>query len=175
MSSAAFQIAVIVFLILLNGFFAMSETALVSSRKARLRQRAEEGDGGHAPHWNSRTLPTASSPRCRSVSRLLGSWPAPSGGDARRAAGRHAARRASAGPLRGTHRLLRSGGGDYLPFADPRRAGAQASRAQRCRGSSLPRVRADSFRRGGACVPFRNNYTMLWPPHTAMGADLRRS
>jgi len=33
MSSAAFQIAVIVFLILLNGFFAMSETALVSSRK----------------------------------------------------------------------------------------------------------------------------------------------
>ena len=46
MSSAAFQIAVIVFLILLNGFFAMSETALVSSRKARLRQRAEEGDGG---------------------------------------------------------------------------------------------------------------------------------
>jgi putative hemolysin len=44
MSSVAFQIVVIVFLILLNGFFAMSETALVSSRKARLRQRAEEGD-----------------------------------------------------------------------------------------------------------------------------------
>ena len=31
---------------LLNGFFAMSETALVSSRKARLRQRADEGDRG---------------------------------------------------------------------------------------------------------------------------------
>src|SRR5918997_3321379 len=46
MSGVAFQIAVIVFLILLNGFFAMSETALISSRKARLRQRAEEGDGG---------------------------------------------------------------------------------------------------------------------------------
>ena len=46
MSSAAFQIAVIVFLILLNGFFAMSETALVSSRKARLRERAEEGKKG---------------------------------------------------------------------------------------------------------------------------------
>jgi putative hemolysin len=45
-SGVAFQIAVIVLLILLNGFFAMSETALVSSRKARLRQRAEEGDRG---------------------------------------------------------------------------------------------------------------------------------
>src|SRR5215203_1370249 len=44
MPSVAFQIAVIVLLVLLNGFFAMSETALVSSRKARLRQRAEEGD-----------------------------------------------------------------------------------------------------------------------------------
>jgi len=46
MSSVVFQIAVIVLLILLNGFFAMSETALVSSRKARLRQRAEEGERG---------------------------------------------------------------------------------------------------------------------------------
>jgi putative hemolysin len=40
------QIAVIVVLTLLNGLFAMSETALVSSRKAQLRQRAEAGDGG---------------------------------------------------------------------------------------------------------------------------------
>jgi putative hemolysin len=46
MSSVALQIAVILLLILLNGFFAMSETALVSSRKARLKQHAEEGDGG---------------------------------------------------------------------------------------------------------------------------------
>ena len=46
MSNVALQIAVIVLLILLNGFFAMSETALVSSRKARLRQRAEEGARG---------------------------------------------------------------------------------------------------------------------------------
>src|SRR5215217_4645210 len=44
MSGVAFQVAIIVLLVLLNGFFAMSETALVSSRKARLRQRAEEGD-----------------------------------------------------------------------------------------------------------------------------------
>jgi putative hemolysin len=40
------QIAIIVALTLLNGLFAMSETALVSSRKERLRQRAEEGDRG---------------------------------------------------------------------------------------------------------------------------------
>src|SRR5215211_4499921 len=33
-------------LILLNGLFAMSETALVSARSSRLRQRLEEGDGG---------------------------------------------------------------------------------------------------------------------------------
>jgi putative hemolysin len=46
MLGVAFQIAVIVVLTLLNGFFAMSETALVSSRKARLRQRAEAGDRG---------------------------------------------------------------------------------------------------------------------------------
>src|SRR5918998_6292415 len=46
MSSVAIQITVIVLLILLNGLFAMSETALVSSRKARLRQRADEGDRG---------------------------------------------------------------------------------------------------------------------------------
>jgi putative hemolysin len=46
MSSVVLQIAIIVVLVLLNGFFAMSETALVSSRKARLRQRAQEGDRG---------------------------------------------------------------------------------------------------------------------------------
>ena len=46
MSSVAIQITVIVLLILLNGLFAMSETALVSSRKARLRQRANEGERG---------------------------------------------------------------------------------------------------------------------------------
>ena len=40
------QIAIIVALTLLNGLFVMSETALVSSRKARLGQRAEAGDRG---------------------------------------------------------------------------------------------------------------------------------
>ena len=46
MSGVVIQIAVIVLLVLLNGFFAMSETALVSSRKARLRHRAEQGKRG---------------------------------------------------------------------------------------------------------------------------------
>jgi putative hemolysin len=46
MSGVALQIAVIVVLVLLNGLLAMSETALVSSRKARLKQRAEAGDRG---------------------------------------------------------------------------------------------------------------------------------
>src|ERR687894_461152 len=46
MLGVALQIAVIVVLTLLNGLFAMSETALVSSRKAQLRQRAEAGDKG---------------------------------------------------------------------------------------------------------------------------------
>jgi putative hemolysin len=46
MNSVVLQIAIIVLLILLNGLFAMAETALVSSRKARLRQVAEEGNKG---------------------------------------------------------------------------------------------------------------------------------
>ena len=49
MLGVALQIAVIVVLTFLNGLFAMSETALVSSRKAQLRQRAEAGDKGPAP------------------------------------------------------------------------------------------------------------------------------
>ena len=44
MSGIYIEILFIVLLILLNGVFAMSEMALVSSRKARLQQRANEGD-----------------------------------------------------------------------------------------------------------------------------------
>lgn len=40
------EILVIFLLILLNGFFSMSEISLVSARKVRLEQRAEEGDRG---------------------------------------------------------------------------------------------------------------------------------
>jgi putative hemolysin len=46
MTYPALQGVIIVFLILLNGLFSMSETALVSARKAGLRQRADAGDGG---------------------------------------------------------------------------------------------------------------------------------
>jgi putative hemolysin len=46
MLNLSLQVAIIVALIILNGLFAMSETALVSSRKTRLRQRAEAGDRG---------------------------------------------------------------------------------------------------------------------------------
>lgn len=39
-----FELLVVVFLVLLNGFFAMSEMALVSARKARLQSMAADGD-----------------------------------------------------------------------------------------------------------------------------------
>jgi len=38
------EILLILFLVLLNGFFAMSEMAVVASRKARLAARAAKGD-----------------------------------------------------------------------------------------------------------------------------------
>jgi putative hemolysin len=46
MTTLTFQSAIVVLLILLNGLFSMSETALVSSRKASLKQRADAGDNG---------------------------------------------------------------------------------------------------------------------------------
>ena len=42
--SYLFEIIIILVLIILNGIFAISEFALVSAKKTRLRQRAEEGD-----------------------------------------------------------------------------------------------------------------------------------
>src|SRR5262245_55056923 len=44
MPSFAPELLIVLFLIVLNGAFAMSEMAIVSSRKARLEQRAPEGD-----------------------------------------------------------------------------------------------------------------------------------
>ena len=46
MLATIFEILVILLLIFVNGFFSMSEMALVSSRKTRLEQRAESGDSG---------------------------------------------------------------------------------------------------------------------------------
>jgi len=45
-TTVVFEISLILVLILLNGLFAMSETALVSARRIRLRQRAEAGERG---------------------------------------------------------------------------------------------------------------------------------
>ncbi|MDK9719595.1 MAG: hemolysin family protein [Rhodospirillales bacterium] len=44
--SISLEIAVIFFLVLLNGLFAMSELAIVSARKARLAAKADEGSKG---------------------------------------------------------------------------------------------------------------------------------
>jgi len=46
MNNLGLQIFFILLLILINGFFSMSEMALVSARKVRLEQRAEDGDQG---------------------------------------------------------------------------------------------------------------------------------
>lgn len=46
MNTVWLQLAVIVILTLLNGFFAASEIAVVSSRRGRLQQRAESGNNG---------------------------------------------------------------------------------------------------------------------------------
>ena len=48
----------ILVLILFNGVLAMSEIAVVSARKARLRQRADEGDAGAATALDLADEPT---------------------------------------------------------------------------------------------------------------------
>jgi len=42
----AFAIVVVLLLVVLNGLFAMTELAVVSSRKSKLQSRAERGDKG---------------------------------------------------------------------------------------------------------------------------------
>jgi putative hemolysin len=46
MDSLITQIVILLALIVVNGFFSMAEIAVLSSRRARLQQRAEEGDPG---------------------------------------------------------------------------------------------------------------------------------
>lgn len=46
MAAVSFEIILIILMILVNGFFAMSEIAVISARRARLQQRAAEGDEG---------------------------------------------------------------------------------------------------------------------------------
>jgi len=52
------DVAILAFLILLNGIFAMSEIAIVSSRRIRLEQAAEAGDGGAAAALRLADQPT---------------------------------------------------------------------------------------------------------------------
>jgi len=51
------ELTIVFFLLLLNGFFAMSEIAILSSRKSRLKQKADQGVRGYA-----RALETAQHP-----------------------------------------------------------------------------------------------------------------
>lgn len=46
MMSIAHEIVIVLLLVLANGIFAMAEIAVISSRKARLKQLADEGDSG---------------------------------------------------------------------------------------------------------------------------------
>ena len=46
MGSIALEIVILFLLILANGLFAMAEIAVISARRARLQQRADEGDAG---------------------------------------------------------------------------------------------------------------------------------
>ena len=48
MPGVSFEFAAIIVLVLANGLFALAEIAIVSARKARLQQRAEEGSKGAA-------------------------------------------------------------------------------------------------------------------------------
>jgi putative hemolysin len=48
MNAGFYEILIILLLILINGVLAMSEIAVVSARKVRLQQRAEEGESGAA-------------------------------------------------------------------------------------------------------------------------------
>lgn len=57
MDNLALELTIVLLLLLLNGFFAMSEIALLSSRKSRLKQKADQGLRGYA-----RALATAQSP-----------------------------------------------------------------------------------------------------------------
>ena len=57
MDDLPLELTIVFFLLLINGFFAMSEIAILSSRKSRLKQKADQGMRGYA-----RALETAQHP-----------------------------------------------------------------------------------------------------------------
>jgi len=62
-------ILVILLLIVINGIFVMAEMALVSSRKPRLQQLANEGDGGAQIAVDLSSIPIGFWRQLRSASR----------------------------------------------------------------------------------------------------------
>ena len=54
MGSIVLEILIIVLLIVTNGVFAMSEIAVVSARKVRLQQRADDRDTGRVRYSTRR-------------------------------------------------------------------------------------------------------------------------
>ena len=65
MNEITTEILIIFFLILANSIFASSEMAIVSSRKTRLQQRADEGDKGAAAALTLSKEPTRFQSRLR--------------------------------------------------------------------------------------------------------------
>src|SRR5687768_3399943 len=59
MSVLAFEITVILLLLVINGVFAMSEIAIVSAKRIRLQHRAERGDAGARAALELAREPTA--------------------------------------------------------------------------------------------------------------------
>src|SRR5215217_1108850 len=145
MLGVSLQIAVIVALTLLNGLFAMSETALVSSRKARLRQRSQEGDKGARAALELADSPTRFLSTVQIGISLIGVLAGAFGGAALAGPLAEALRGVPAlAPYAGLPLLRRRGCRDHLPIADHRRAGAQAPRPERRGGGGLARGRADA-------------------------------
>ncbi len=61
------EILVVLSLFVAKGAFAMSEMAVVSSRKSRLKQMASDGHAGAAAALRLEEAPNRFCPRCRSV------------------------------------------------------------------------------------------------------------
>jgi hypothetical protein len=74
------EIAVVVLLVLLNGFFAMSELAVVLSRPSRLLQLANSGSKGRGSLWIYLAIQVAFYLRFRSALRSSAFSLAPSAG-----------------------------------------------------------------------------------------------
>ena len=139
------QIAVVALPPILNGLFAISETALVSSPEARPKQRTEDGDRCAAlelPDEPTRSLSTVQ----------IGISPvgvlAFRGAALAEPLGRGHRRGTAARPLRGTHLVRRRG--NHLPLPGYRGADAEAPRPERPRSRLLPHGRPHAFPVGSA-------------------------